>query len=170
MLATVINALAVQSVLERCGLQTRVQSAIPMTHGLRALHPPARHPPHGEGAGRDLRRRHRQPVLHDRHRGGAARGPRWAATRCSRAPRSTASIRPIRRRTRAPSAYDRLTYQEVLPRDLRVMDASAISLARENAHSDHRVFHAQPGRVRRSRVRRRDLHHRSLRTRAGEHG
>ena len=28
--------------------------------------------------------------------------------------------------------YDRLTYLEVLSRDLRVMDASAISLAREN--------------------------------------
>ena len=30
MLATVINALALQSVLERAGVQTRVQSAIPM--------------------------------------------------------------------------------------------------------------------------------------------
>jgi uridylate kinase len=33
-----------------------------------------------------------------------------------------------------PSAerYDRLTYMDVLSRDLQVMDASAISLAREN--------------------------------------
>jgi uridylate kinase len=31
MLATVINSLAMQSALERQGLQTRVQSAIPMT-------------------------------------------------------------------------------------------------------------------------------------------
>ena len=29
--------------------------------------------------------------------------------------------------------YDRLTYHEVLARDLKVMDASAISLARESA-------------------------------------
>ena len=43
MLATVINALAMQSALEQpSALQTRVQSAIPMTDGVRALHPPPR--------------------------------------------------------------------------------------------------------------------------------
>ena len=41
--------------------------------GRRAVHPPPRDPPPREGARRDLRRRHRQPVLHDRHRRGAAR-------------------------------------------------------------------------------------------------
>ena len=41
--------------------------------GRRALHPPPRHAPPREGPRRDLRRRHRQPVLHHRHRGGAAR-------------------------------------------------------------------------------------------------
>ncbi len=41
--------------------------------GGRALHPrPRAAPPRGK-QGRDLRRRHRQPVLHHRHRGGAAR-------------------------------------------------------------------------------------------------
>ena len=38
MLATVMNALALQSVLERWGLHTRVQSAIPMTTVCEALH------------------------------------------------------------------------------------------------------------------------------------
>ena len=33
-----------------------------------ALHPPPRHPPPREGADRDLRRGHREPVLHHRHR------------------------------------------------------------------------------------------------------
>ena len=42
--------------------------------GGRALHPPAGHPPPREGPRRDLRRRHRQPVLHHRHRGRAAGG------------------------------------------------------------------------------------------------
>ena len=38
-----------------------------------ALHPPPRDAAPREGPGRHLRGRHRQPVLHDRHRGGAAR-------------------------------------------------------------------------------------------------
>ena len=42
--------------------------------GRRAVHPPPRRPPPREGPRRDLRGRDRQPVLHDRHRGGAARG------------------------------------------------------------------------------------------------
>jgi uridylate kinase len=33
---------------------------------------------------------------------------------------------------KAATRFDRLTYHEVLTRDLKVMDASAISLAREN--------------------------------------
>ena len=41
--------------------------------GRRAVHPAARDPPPREGPRRDLRGRHRQPVLHDRHGGGAAR-------------------------------------------------------------------------------------------------
>src|SRR5690606_38316385 len=36
------------------------------------------------------------------------------------------------RRNPAAERYDRLTYMDVLSRDLKVMDASAISLAREN--------------------------------------
>ena len=41
MLATVMNALAMQGGLERIGVPTRVQSAIPMATILRAVHPPA---------------------------------------------------------------------------------------------------------------------------------
>ncbi len=40
--------------------------------GRRALHPSPRHPPPREGPHRHLRGRHRQPLLLDRHRGGAA--------------------------------------------------------------------------------------------------
>ena len=58
--------------------------------------------------------------------------PRWAATPCSRAPRWTASIPPIRARCRTPKRYEQLTYLDVLANDLEVMDAAAISLAREN--------------------------------------
>ena len=73
MLATLMNALALQDALRRAGVESRVQSALridqvaePYIRG-RAL----RHLE--ERQGRHLRRRHRQPVLHHRHRGGAAR-------------------------------------------------------------------------------------------------
>ena len=74
MLATVLNALPLQDALEKIGTNTRVQSALGDLGGRRALHPPPRDAPPGEGPRGDLRRRHGQPVLHDRHRGGAARG------------------------------------------------------------------------------------------------
>ena len=73
MLATVMNALALQDALERAACITRVLSAIEMQRARRAVHPPPRHAPPREGARGDLRRRHRQPVLHHRHRGVAAR-------------------------------------------------------------------------------------------------
>ena len=73
MLATVINSLALQDALESRGSHTRVLSAIEMERAGRAVHPPPRHPPPRKGAAGDLRRRHRQSVLHDRHRGVAAR-------------------------------------------------------------------------------------------------
>ena len=40
-------------------LFTRVMTAIEMRRGSRALHTPPRHPPRGEGARRNIRRRHR---------------------------------------------------------------------------------------------------------------
>ena len=73
MLATVMNALAMQNALERVGLYTRVLSAIEMTAicepyiRRRAL----RHME--KGPYRDFRRWHRQPVFHHRHSGGAPR-------------------------------------------------------------------------------------------------
>ncbi len=45
MLATVMNALAVQNALEQIGVDTRVQSAIPMNTRVRALYPPPRRAP-----------------------------------------------------------------------------------------------------------------------------
>ena len=73
MLATLLNALALQDVLERQGADTRVQSALEVERGRRAVHPAPGDPPPREGPHRHLRRRHRQPVLHDRHGRGAAR-------------------------------------------------------------------------------------------------
>ena len=132
MLATVINALAMQSALERHGRADPCAVGHPDGHGLRALYPPPRHPPHGEGPGGDLRRRHRQSVLHHRHRRGAARRRDGLRRAAEGHPGRRRLHRRSARRTRTPSATRRSAIMEVLSQDLQVMDASAISLAREN--------------------------------------
>ena len=73
MLAIVLNALTLQDALEKRDVHTRVQSAITISEVAepyirrRAMRHLEKKP------GRDLRRRHRQPVLHLGHGGRAAR-------------------------------------------------------------------------------------------------
>ena len=67
MLATVMNALALQDALEHLGGKGPRSVRDPHQRGLRGLHPPPRHPSPREGTQRHLCRRHRQPVLHHRH-------------------------------------------------------------------------------------------------------
>ena len=55
MLATVMNALAMQAALERVGPAQPGPVGHPHDHCLRALYPPPRHPAHGKGPGGDLR-------------------------------------------------------------------------------------------------------------------
>jgi len=57
MLATVINALALQDALESAGQQTRVQTAITMSQVAEPYIPLRRDPSPGEGPVRDLRGR-----------------------------------------------------------------------------------------------------------------
>ena len=133
MLGTVINALA-RAERDRAARRHPDPGDVgdPDVGGVRALHPPPRRPAPGEGPDRDLRRRHRQPVLHHRHRRGTARG----RDGLRRHPEGHPGRRRLLRRSQArPDAqrFDRLTYLEVLARDLKVMDASAISLARESS-------------------------------------
>jgi hypothetical protein len=103
MLATLMNALALQDAMRRAGLVSRVQSALSIEQ--------VAEPYIAAGAALSRReqdrhfcRRHRQPFFHHRHRRGAARTRRWVSTSCSRQPRSMASIPPIRKRIRRPSA------------------------------------------------------------------
>jgi uridylate kinase len=132
MLATVINALAVQSVLEQAGLQTRVLSAIPMAA---VCEPYIRR--------RALRHMEKGRIVICAAGTGnpffttdTAAALRAAELGCDALLKGTKvdgvySADPMR----DPHAerYDRLTYHDVLARDLKVMDASAISLARESA-------------------------------------
>jgi uridylate kinase len=132
MLGTVINALAVQSVIEQhAGIPTRVMSAIPMS----AVCEPY------------IRRR----AVRHLEKGrivifAAGTGNPFFTTDTAAALRAAEmSCDAILKGTqvegvysadpkRDPHAqrYERLTYLEVLARDLKVMDASAISLARES--------------------------------------
>jgi len=132
MLATVINSLAMQNELERRGVTTRVQSAISM----QAICEPY------------IRRR----ALRHLEKGrvvifGAGTGNPFFTTDTAAALRaSEMGCDALLKATkvdgvydddplRNPSArrFDRLDYHEVLTRDLQVMDAAAISLARENS-------------------------------------
>jgi uridylate kinase len=131
MLATVMNALALQAGLERAGVASRVQSAIAMNNVCepyirrRAI----RHMEKGRvvifGAGTG------NPFFTT----DTAAALRAAEMNCDAMMKATQvdgvySADP----KKDPTAvrYDSLSYHEVLARDLKVMDASAISVSREN--------------------------------------
>jgi uridylate kinase len=131
MLATVMNALAMQNWLERLGVSTRVQSAIPMASlaepfiRRRAI----RHMEKGRvvifaaGTGNPFFTTDTAAAL------------RAAEMGCDALLKGTQvdgvySADP--RKNPAAERYTTLTYLDMLSRDLAVMDAAAISLAREN--------------------------------------
>ena len=131
MLATVINALALQNALETGGTQTRVLSAIPMSS---VCEPYIR-----RRALRHLERR--RVVLFAGGTGNpffttdSAAALRAAEMGCDALLKGTQvdGVYSADPRTEpAATRYDTLDYMRVLSDDLKVMDASAISLAREN--------------------------------------
>ena len=132
MLATVMNALALQSALEKIGVQTRVQSAIPMDAVCepfirrRAL----RHLEKGRvvifaaGLGAPFFTTDTPAAL------------RAAEMGCDALLKGT-SVDGVYtadpKKVSDAKRYEHLSYHEVLARDLKVMDASAIALMRDNA-------------------------------------
>ncbi len=131
MLATVMNALAMQAALERTGTPTRVQSAIPMATVCEPY----------------IRRRAERHMEKGRVVIFAAgTGNPFFTTDTAAALRATemgcdALLKGTQvdgvysadpRKVADAVRYDELSYLEVLSRDLSVMDAAAISLAREN--------------------------------------
>ena len=131
MLATVMNALAVQSALERCEIPTRVLSAIPMASVCEPY----------------IRRRAERHMEKGRvvvfaagtgnpfFTTDTAAALRAAEMNCDALLKGTQvdgvySADP--RKVQGAERYEELTYLDVLARDLNVMDAAAISLAREN--------------------------------------
>ena len=132
MLATVMNAVAIQSTLEALGVYTRVLSAIPMTTICEPY----------------IRRRAVRHLEKGRvviFAGGT--GNPFFTTDTAAALRATEmGCDALLKGTQVdgvysddpqtnPNAerYDTLSYMDVLSKDLKVMDAAAISLARENS-------------------------------------
>lgn len=131
MLATVMNSLAIQNALEQTGVQTRVQSALPIS----AVCEPY------------IRRRAKRHMEKGRvvifaagtgnpyFTTDTAAALRASEMNCDAIIKATLvdgvySADP--KKDENAIKYDRLSYLDVLSKDLRVMDASAISLAREN--------------------------------------
>jgi uridylate kinase len=132
MLATVMNALAMQDALERIGVSTRVQSAIPMAT---VCEPYIR-----RRAERHLEKG--RVVIFAAGTGNpffttdTAAALRAAEMGCDALFKGT-SVDGVYtadpKKDPKAQRFERLTYLDVLSKDLRVMDASAISLMRENA-------------------------------------
>jgi uridylate kinase len=131
MLATIMNALAMQAALERVGVPTRVQSAIPM---MSVCEPYVRR--------RAIRHMEKGRVVIFAAGTGnpffttdTAAALRAAEMNCQAMLKGTQvdgvySADP--KKVPGAERFDTLSYHEVLSRDLQVMDASAVSLSREN--------------------------------------
>ena len=131
MLATVMNALAMQSALESLDVPTRVQSALPISA---VCEPYIRR--------RAMRHMEKRRIVIF----AAGTGNPYFTTDTAAALRaSEMGCDALLKATKVDGVYDAdpvenpdairfdtLTYMDVLTRDLKVMDASAISLAREN--------------------------------------
>jgi len=131
MLATVINALAMQNALETVGVQTRVLSAIPMSS---VCEPYIRR--------RAMRHMEKGRVVIFAAGTGnpffttdSAAALRASEMQCNALLKATKvdgvySADPTK--VKDAKRYDKLSYLDVLTQDLQVMDTSAISLARQS--------------------------------------
>jgi uridylate kinase len=131
MLATVMNALALQGALEKIGVYTRVQSAIPMEA---VCEPYIRR--------RALRHLEKGRVVifaagignpfFTTDTTGALRAAEMGCDALFKGTSVDGVYTADPKKDPTAQRYESLSYQEVLAKDLRVMDASAISLMRDN--------------------------------------
>lgn len=131
MLATIMNALAIQNILEQLNVETRVLSAIEMDQICEPY----------------IRRR---AIRHMEHKrvvifAGGIGSPYFTTDTTAALRASEMKCDALLKGTQVDGVYDSdpkknkgakrfdtLTYHDVLAKDLKVMDAAAISLAREN--------------------------------------
>ncbi|MDA0676044.1 MAG: UMP kinase [Proteobacteria bacterium] len=131
MIATVINALAIQSALEAKGVQTRVQSAIPMTTVCEPYvrRRAVRHMEKGRvvifagGTG--------NPFF-TTDTAAALRAVEMGCDIIMKGTQVDGVYSADPRKDKTAVRYDRLSYQDVLARNLKVMDTTAVALARDN--------------------------------------
>ncbi|MEE9380250.1 MAG: UMP kinase [Hyphomonadaceae bacterium] len=131
MLATVMNALAMQSALEQIDVQTRVQSAIRMETICEPFirRRAVRHMEKGRvvifaaGTG--------NPFF-TTDTGAALRAAEMGCDAMLKGTQVDGVYSADPRIDKSAKRYDRLTHQEVLARNLKVMDASAVSLMRDS--------------------------------------
>jgi uridylate kinase len=131
MLATIMNALALQSALEKIGVHTRVQSAIPMDA---VCEPYIRR--------RALRHLEKGRVVifaagvgapfFTTDSGAALRAAEMGCDALLKGTSVDGVYTADPKKEPGAERYERLSYLEVLAQDLRVMDASAIALMRDN--------------------------------------
>ena len=131
MLATILNALAIQNILDQTGIETRVLSAIEMDQ---VCEPYIRR--------RAIRHLERGRVVIF---AGGIGSPYFTTDTTAALRASEMQCDALLKGTQVDGVYDAdpkknkdavrfetLTYHDVLAKDLKVMDAAAISLAREN--------------------------------------
>ncbi len=131
MLATVINSLSVQNALEKVGVQTRVQSAIVMPTVCESFirRRAIRHLEKGRvvifaaGTG--------NPFF-TTDTAAALRAVEMGCDVLLKATQVDGVYSADPKKVKDATRFDRLTFNEVLARDLAVMDTSAIALCREN--------------------------------------
>ncbi len=131
MLATVMNALALQGALEKAGQPARVMSAIPMPTVCESYVRPkaldhlakGRVVVFGAGTGNPFFTTDTAATL---------RAIEMDCGAVAKATQVDGVYSADPKKDPAATRYDRLTYSEVLARDLKVMDGAAIALARDN--------------------------------------
>jgi uridylate kinase len=131
MLATVMNALAMQDALEHIGVSTRVQSAIPMPTVCEPL----------------IRRRAERHIEKGRvvifaagtgnpffttDSGAALRAAEMKCDALFKGTSVDGVYTADPKKDATATRYETLTYHDVLAKDLKVMDASAIALMRDS--------------------------------------
>ena len=131
MLATVMNALAMQAALEKIGVQTRVQSALTMNA---VAEPYVRR--------RALRHLEKGRVVifaagvgapfFTTDSGAALRAAEMGCDALLKGTSVDGVYTADPKKDPTATRYDTLTYHDVLARDLKVMDASAIALMRDS--------------------------------------
>ena len=131
MMATIINALAVQSALEGAGVPTRVQSAIAMAQVCESYirRRAVRHMEKGRVV--DFAAGTGNPFF-TTDTAAALRAAEMNCDALMKATQVDGVYDADPKKNKAAKRYDRLTFDKVIADDLKVMDTAAIALAREN--------------------------------------